>query len=107
ALPGGKPDHDPRMPQWRSGGADIFLAFLETILMPAVDATVRLDPAQRTLYGHSYGGLFVLHALYQRRDLFKRYVAASPSLWWRDQHLIKAADALLRAQYHDETQLLL
>lgn len=107
ALPGGKPDHDPRMPQWRSGGADIFLDFLETILMPALDATVRLDPTQRTLYGHSYGGLFVLHALYRRRDLFKRYVAASPSLWWRDQYLIKAADTLLGNEHHDETQLLL
>ncbi|HCE8339908.1 TPA: ferric enterobactin esterase PfeE, partial [Pseudomonas aeruginosa] len=36
------------------------------------------------LWGHSYGGLLVLHALFTRPGEFARYAAASPSLWWRD-----------------------
>jgi iron(III)-enterobactin esterase len=36
------------------------------------------------LWGHSYGGLLVLHALLTRPGEFAHYAAASPSLWWTD-----------------------
>src|SRR5690606_6559257 len=45
-------------------------------------AAVPIDESRQTLYGHSYGGLFVLHALRTQPGAFQRYVAASPSLWW-------------------------
>ncbi|MHA7966822.1 alpha/beta hydrolase [Paenibacillus sp. CAU 1782] len=34
------------------------------------------------MFGHSLGGLFVLHALFNRPCLFHGYVAGSPSVWW-------------------------
>lgn len=98
---------DPRMPQWRSGGADTFLAFLAHTLIPRIEAELQANPAGRTLYGHSYGGLFVLHTLYQQPALFRRYVAASPSLWWREQHLIHTADQLSHTAMAHSTELLI
>ncbi len=74
--------HDPRVPAWRAGGADAFLAFIVDTLKPAVVEAFAVDPAAQVLYGHSYGGLFVLHALSTRPDAFSAYLAASPALWW-------------------------
>ncbi len=64
-----------------AGGADRFLAFLEQELIPYVDAHYPTQP-YRVLIGHSFGGLFALHALTERPALFQGYVALEPSLWW-------------------------
>lgn len=74
--------HDPRVPAWRAGGADAFLSFIVDTLQPAVADAFAVDPAAQVLYGHSYGGLFVLHALSTRPEAFSAYLAASPALWW-------------------------
>lgn len=65
------------------GGANAFLEIIERRIRPSVAQRVALDPARETLWGHSLGGLFVLHAFYTRTGLFDTYAAASPSLWWR------------------------
>ncbi|MFJ3045793.1 alpha/beta hydrolase [Herbaspirillum chlorophenolicum] len=67
----------------KGGGADIFLDLLERQVMPRVRAMAPLDSGRLALWGHSYGGLFVLHALFSRGSLFSNYIAASPSLWWQ------------------------
>lgn len=72
---------DPRASTRLNGGADAFLAFLRQ-LHDEIGTQWPIDPRRRTLYGHSYGGLFVLHALLTQPQAFDRYVAASPSLWW-------------------------
>ncbi|KAF0093560.1 MAG: esterase [Puniceicoccaceae bacterium 5H] len=64
-----------------TGGADAFLELIETRIQPAVAEQVSVDPARQTLWGHSYGGLFVLHTLFTHPEAFTRYAAASPSLW--------------------------
>lgn len=66
------------------GGADAFLEVIEHRIRPAIEARVHLDPSRQALWGHSLGGLFVLHALRERPDLFSLYFAASPSLWWNN-----------------------
>ncbi|MCV0383885.1 MAG: prolyl oligopeptidase family serine peptidase [Erythrobacter sp.] len=66
------------------GGADAFLEVIEHRIRPAIEARVHLDPSRQALWGHSLGGLFVLHALSERPDLFSLHFAASPSLWWND-----------------------
>ena len=43
-----------------------------------IEAQYRVDPADRTLLGHSWGGDFALYALFQQPTLFQRYVVASP-----------------------------
>jgi predicted alpha/beta superfamily hydrolase len=79
-----------------SGGADALLAVIEQELRPAVEAAFRTDPARRALFGHSYGGLFTLHALFTRPKSFSTYLAASPSIWWGGGVLGREAEAFAR-----------
>ncbi|WP_207099952.1 alpha/beta hydrolase [Paracoccus shandongensis] len=65
-----------------TGGRAAFLAMIADDLLPELARRHPLDPRDRTIYGHSLGGLFVLHALFTRPHLFARYVAADPSVWW-------------------------
>lgn len=78
----------------RNGGADAFLDLLETVIVPKAESMVRLDPRRRTLWGHSYGGVFALHALFARPRTFAGYAAADPSLWWGDGQLLKEEAAV-------------
>lgn len=71
-----------------SGGADRFLAFVETELAPFVERTYRTEPL-RVYAGHSFGGLLGIHALFARPDLFGAVIAASPTVTWDDQLLLR------------------
>ncbi|MCA1325444.1 alpha/beta hydrolase [Herbaspirillum sp. alder98] len=66
----------------RGGGADGMLALIEQQILPRVRDMAPVDSSRLALWGHSYGGLFVLHTLFSRSQLFADYIAASPSLWW-------------------------
>jgi predicted alpha/beta superfamily hydrolase len=63
-------------------GAPGFLRFIVEEVAPFVEETYAGDPADRTLFGYSLGGLFTLWALLQEPSSFRRYIAGSPSLWW-------------------------
>ncbi len=63
-----------------TGHADQFLASLETVIFPLLEREYRADPSQRYLAGSSLGGLFTLHAMYAKPELFKGYIAASPAV---------------------------
>jgi predicted alpha/beta superfamily hydrolase len=73
-----------------SGGADKFLGFLKNELIPYVDKTYPSN-GNNTLWGHSFGGLFVLYALLNEPKTFKSYIAVDPSLWWDKVYLPKIA----------------
>ena len=73
-----------------SGGADKFLKFVETELIPLVESKYRTQP-YRVLAGHSLGGLFALHTMFTRPELFNSYIAVSPSLQWDNFALIGRA----------------
>jgi predicted alpha/beta superfamily hydrolase len=45
----------------QSGGAAEFLKFIQTELIPIIEADYRTNPAVRVLAGHSLGGLFALY----------------------------------------------
>ncbi len=60
--------------------ADRFLQFIETELIPFVEANYRADPADRLLTGHSLGGHLVWYALFNRPGLFRRYCASDPGV---------------------------
>ncbi len=70
-----------------SGGADLFLDFIEKELIPHIDETYRTIP-HRTIVGHSLGGLLAIYSLIERPDLFQGYIAADPSVWWDNNLLI-------------------
>jgi predicted alpha/beta superfamily hydrolase len=73
-----------------AGGSDNFLKFIETELIPQIEKTYRVQP-YRILAGHSLGGLFVVHSLITRPELFNSYIAVSPSLQWSDEATLKRA----------------
>ncbi|HEV7396550.1 MAG TPA: alpha/beta hydrolase-fold protein [Pyrinomonadaceae bacterium] len=80
-----------------AGGADNFLKFIETELIPQIEKTYRVRP-YRILAGHSFGGLFAIHTMITRPELFNSYVAVSPSLQWTDQETLKKAEAFLKTR---------
>ncbi len=63
-----------------SGGAADFLGFIEKELMPMIDSKYKSDPANRTLYGYSMGGLFGSYVLFTKPALFKNILIGSPAL---------------------------
>jgi predicted alpha/beta superfamily hydrolase len=90
-------DHDftlgpPLTPQpasagYKFGGAAAFLDFLRHDLRDAVGKTYAINTRRQSLFGHSLGGYFVLHALFAEPDAFATFVAASPAIWWDDTAL--------------------
>jgi predicted alpha/beta superfamily hydrolase len=73
-----------------SGGADKFLSFFKNELIPYVDKTYPTN-GTNSLYGHSYGGLFVLYTLLSEPQLFGSYYATDPPFRFNDDYLIKMA----------------
>ncbi|KGT95099.1 hypothetical protein NG99_05545 [Erwinia typographi] len=61
------------------GGSNQFRNLLEKTIAPQVEKGLKINAANRGLWGHSYGGLFVLEA-YLSSDFFTRYYSTSPSL---------------------------
>lgn len=90
-APGAVADHASRP----GGGADAFLELIDRTIRPRVEQDASISPAGETLWGHSYGGLFVLHAAFSRPLLFSRYVATSPSLWWNYGSVLAETPAFL------------
>jgi len=73
-----------------SGGAGNFLSFFKDELIPYIDKTYPSNGTS-SLYGHSYGGLFVLYALLSEPQLFESYYATDPPFRFNDDYLIKMA----------------
>lgn len=85
-----------------SGGAPKFLAFLQKELQPYIHQNYSVDTTNETLMGHSLGGYFTLYALtqalLQKQGTFQHYVAASPSLGYSHQYIIKQFRKILKDQ---------
>jgi uncharacterized protein len=79
------------------GGADKFLQFIETELIPQVEKTYRTQP-YRIFAGHSLGGLLAVHAFTAKNDLFNAYIAVSPSLWWDNQLAVQKMEEFLKGR---------
>jgi hypothetical protein len=63
-----------------SGHAADFLAFIRNDLVPSIERNYNAGQ-DRAWYGHSFGGLFGLYALFHNDGLFKRFIIGSPSIW--------------------------
>lgn len=79
-----------------AGEPHAFRRFLIDEVCPLIQREFEINATEQTLMGHSVGGLFVLETLFEQFVLpghgaFNRYVASSPSVWWRDAHLPGAA----------------
>jgi uncharacterized protein len=80
-----------------SGGADNFLKFFQTELIPEIEKQYRTQP-YRIFAGHSLGGLFAIHAMISRPGLFNAYISVSPSLQWANAEALKRAEDFLKNQ---------
>ncbi len=79
-----------------SGGGPKFLEFIENELIPFVDESYTTVKGDRTLSGHSYGGLFTVWTMLTRPDAFNRYIAVSPSLWYDDGLVFRLEDEVAK-----------
>ncbi len=77
-----------------SGGGEALTSFLEKELIPYVESTY-LATSDRTLVGHSTGGLMVINTLLKHPGLFKQYVAIDPAMWWDHQRLLLESKTIL------------
>lgn len=93
-------------PPGPSGGADRFLTFVADEVLPFIDRQWRAAP-MRVLIGHSLGGLFALHTLAKRPDLFTGYVIMEPAAWWNDQQPARAAAEVLRTPAARQARVML
>jgi predicted alpha/beta superfamily hydrolase len=78
-----------------AGGADKFLQFIETELIPEINKRYRVTP-YKILAGHSLGGMFTVHTMVTKPDLFNSYIAVSPALQWDNQLVIKRAEEFFK-----------
>lgn len=72
----------------KTGGAPNLELFIAHELEPKIGALWPVDHNDRTLIGHSLGGLFVLRMLFRHPDAFRTYVSISPSIWWNDSAVL-------------------
>lgn len=72
----------------QAGGADRFLDFILTELLPWLEQRFNIDPDRKTLTGISMGGLFCLYALFARPGAFENHIAISPAIWWANCALL-------------------
>ncbi|KAH7132332.1 siderophore esterase-like protein IroE-like protein [Dendryphion nanum] len=71
--------------------ADNFITFIDKVLRPWVRNRQfpNADFSRDALYGHSFGGLFVLYALIAKPKLFDTYLSASPALFWNNNYILQ------------------
>ncbi len=81
-------NEDPRGPLGEGGGADKFLDFIETELLPHLNKQYRTTDF-KVIAGASVAGLFTLHTLRTKSDLFDAHIAYSPAVWWGDHKTAK------------------
>jgi predicted alpha/beta superfamily hydrolase len=77
------------------GGADKFLNFINSELLPLVDSSYPTN-SERCIIGHSAGGLFAIYALENQPELFSSFICIDPSLWYDDQSCIKKMPGFLK-----------
>ncbi len=84
------PTSDPEK-QFRlgTGGAENFVKFISTELFPYLTKNFPIDEKSKSIYGHSFGGLFGTHVLLHHPKLFDNYLLLSPSLWWTKQAIMQ------------------
>jgi len=69
--------------KYRTGGAPLYLDFIENEVIKYVENNYRVNSKQRILSGHSLGGSFGAWVLLTKPELFSSYILTSPSLWFK------------------------
>ncbi len=83
------------LPWPEMGGGDVFLDAVEEVIKPFVQAAYPVNVDREALFGHSFGGMMVLHSLFSRMDSYDMYIATSPSIWFNDKLVLREAQAFM------------
>ncbi len=67
------------------GGGEKFLEFIEKELFAYVEQTYSGSQKNRTIIGHSFGGLVVMNSLTRHPELFQNYLLIDGSLWFDNE----------------------
>ncbi|WP_162846517.1 alpha/beta hydrolase [Corticibacter populi] len=78
-----------------TGGREVFLDFVARSLRQAIAARLPVDLQRQSLCGHSLGGLFTMHVLFNRPELFRNYIAGDPSFWWNGASVMQEQAAFI------------
>lgn len=103
--------HKPEDPRYfrtppKAGKSDQFLNFITKEVIPFVQSRYRVGERSAVI-GESLAGLFITEVFLKTPDTFTDYIAISPSLWWDDKALAKAAPELVAAHNDKPRQLYL
>ena len=78
------------------GRAAEHTTFVVDQLLPFLEGTYRTS--ERTLVGHSFSALFALRLLLLEPATFRRYLLASPSIWWDDRAVLEIESERARTE---------
>ena len=90
-----------------TGGADLFFKFFQDELIPFVDKNYRTKPSDRSIWGQSLGGLFVLNCLFRDNRPFFRHLATSASPTWDDRWIIRREESFAKSHSNLDAKLFL
>ena len=85
----------PSEEQPTGGGAGKFLQFINSELVTLIDSTYRTN-SERSIIGHSAGGLFAIYALENQPELFDSFICIDPSLWYDDKSCVRKLPTFLK-----------
>ncbi len=71
------------------GQANNFHQFLKHELLPEIEKKYPIQNNNKTIVGHSFGGLFAIFALMQEQPIFDSFIAISPSLWVNNSVMLR------------------
>ncbi len=71
----------------KSGGAKKFIRFIQDELFPYIEGNYRTLP-YRLLEGHSLGGMFSIHVLFEYPKIFQAHFAMSPYIMWDNNYTL-------------------
>ncbi|MFL1896634.1 alpha/beta hydrolase [Aquimarina sp. 2-A2] len=78
-------DYTPTAYSHGEGGAENFYRFIKEELIPELESRYSIDPINnKTLIGHSFGGLFTQYVMAQNRSSnpFNKFIASGTSYWF-------------------------
>lgn len=79
------------------GNADKMAQFIAEELIPYVNSNYNTNDF-KILSGHSLGGLFSINTALQFPEMFDRYIAISPALWWGENAINQVAEEKTKAR---------
>jgi predicted alpha/beta superfamily hydrolase len=79
-----------------TGDGPKFLQFIEDTVIPYIESRYRAKKDERAISGSSLGGLFTLYAMYEKPNLFKRFISISPAVDFDKRYLFKLDSAFVK-----------